>query len=606
MSGQSFGAAMATDAGGGWWRISLTGTLPQAGAIAVVGVLSAGARTFAGNGTSGILVWGPNLTQGLDVRPFAVTQGAVAGPVIFNPPMALTPGGVEMWAACAGGPKWGGANVLVSYDGTTYEEVGVIDARARYGQLTASFAAGSDPDTTNTAGVDLTASATGDPNDNTSGELTSATQAVADASGTLCLILPAAGTTEQAELIAYETATPTAGGNRFSLNPASPPNYTRRGVLNTPIGMHSAAAPFIRLDQAVFDFPYLATQAGKSVFVKFQSFNLWGQALTPLSNCVAYSAVPVPLGSRAPTSTAWTATPTTISNGGTSVPAILVTGKSDNPSASAIEFFYRQTGTSAFVSAGTTSNSATQFLITGVAAGQTYDVAVAYIVNGVLGQLQIITGGGSTTPSGGSGGAPGTALLNDSVTSASSKTFTCPSGSYAHVDIVLTGFAGAGSGQYSGGKGGSFTDTGGGGGGVVIVKGFPVTPGTTAFTYSLPTVVGDCTCAISTTLAMTAHAGTNAGPSSEGVGAAASTGNLATGATSVTAYAGHNGGLTDTWDGGGPGATINVSSGAVTTPGADNTNDNTAGVVPGQGGAGSALSSPQPGGGCNLLIIARA
>ncbi len=33
--------------------------------------------------------------------------------------------------------------------------------------------------------------------------------------------------------------------------------------------------------------------------MKFQSFNLWGGAPTPLSNCIAYSVIPVPLGARA-------------------------------------------------------------------------------------------------------------------------------------------------------------------------------------------------------------------------------------------------------------------------------------------------------------------
>ena len=66
------------------------------------------------------------------------------------------------------------------------------------------------------------------------------------------------------------------------------------------------------------------------------------------------------------------------------------------------------------------------------------------------------------------------------------------------------------------------------------------------------------------------------------------------------------GGLTDTWDGGGPGATINVASGTVTTPGPDNTAQGAPGAIPGQAGAGSIYYGVQLGGGCNLLIIARA
>ena len=363
----------------GWSRLSMTFQMPSTVSLSfgLFILNNAGASSFAGDGVSAMLWYGAQLSQGVDTRPYAGTTTAALAPAIFNPPMALTPSGVEMWAAVAGGANWGGANVWVSYDGSTYEQVGVISGGARYGALSASFASGSDPDTTHTLSVDLSPS---------NGTLTSAAQAVADASGTLCLINDTAP-----ELIAFETATLTAP-NRYNLT-----GYLRRGVENTPIGTHSAGAPFIRLDQAIFDFPYLATQAGKSIFVKFQSFNLWGGAPTPLSNCIAYSVIPVPLGARPPSSSAWTATPTTITNAGVSTPVILITGKSDNPSASAVEFFYRPTGTSAWTSAGTTSNSATGFTIAPVQSGQTYDVAVAYVVNGVLGQLQIITGSGTTT-----------------------------------------------------------------------------------------------------------------------------------------------------------------------------------------------------------------
>jgi hypothetical protein len=571
-------------AGGEWQRVTLTFTGIASLNVELEPLNAAGSNSYAGDGVSGVFFYGAQLTQGVDVRPYAETTAAMSGPLIFNPPMALTPSGVEMWAAVAGGANWGGANVFVSYDGTTYEEVGTINGPSRFGALTASFASHADPDTADTLSVDLSASG---------GALTSAAQAVADASGTLCLINDAAP-----ELISFETAMLT-NPNRYNLT-----SYIRRGALNTPIGAHSAGAPFIRLDQAIFDFPYLATQAGKSVYIKFQSFNLWGGSPTPLSSCVAYTAIPVPLGARPPASSAWNAAPITITNSGQATPAILITGKSDNASASAVEFFYRQTGASAWISAGTTSNSATQFTIAPVQSGQTYDVAVAYVVNGVLGQLQIISAGATTTGTGGSGNAPGTALLNDSV-AGTGKTFTCPAGSYAHVDIVITGLAGSGNGAYSGGKGGTFTDTGGGGGGAVVVKGFPVTPGTTVFTYTLPSAIGsDATCTASG-LSLTAHSGTNSTGTVEGAGAAASTGNSATGATSVTAYAGHNGGLTDAWDGGGPGATINVSSGAVTAPGPDNTAQGAAGVIPGQGGAGSIYYGVQAGGGCNLMIIAR-
>jgi hypothetical protein len=504
--------------------------------------------------------------------PAPAVEGSV-GPIIFNPPVSLTPGGIEMWAAVAGsGPNWGGANVWVSFDGTNYEQVGQVTGPARYGVLTAAFAAGTDPDTTDTCSVDLTASG---------GDLTSAAQAVADAAGTLCLI--------GSELIAFETATLT-GPNAYDLT-----GYIRRGVSGTAIAAHSSGATFVRLDQQPFRFPYLPVQAGQPVFVKFQSFNPWGNGVQDLSACVAYSAVPVPLGARAPATTAWTAAGTTITNGGVSTPAILIAGHSDNVSASAIEFFYRQSGTSAWTSAGTTSNVATQFIILPGAPGQSYDVAVAYIVSGVLGQLQVVVSG-TTTGASGSGGAPGTAVLNESVPGAGS--ITLPAGTY---DIVLTGNAGAGSGANSGGKGFSFVDTGGGGGGVTAALGF-VVAAPTLYSYTLGAVGADST-VTGTGLSLTSHSGTDAGAFSQGAGGAASTGNTAGGAASLTAYAGHAGGLVDTWDGGGAGATIAVATGAVTAPGPDNVTDGHPGAIPGQGGAGTWAAS-QGGGGANLLIIA--
>jgi hypothetical protein len=313
--------------------------------------------------------------------------------------------------------------------------------------------------------------------------------------------------------------------------------------------------------------------------------------------------VPAPANGAGPGSSAWTVTAITLSSGGQSIPALHIVGKSDNLSAMAIEFFYKPTGTSAWLSAGFCGPTTTIKDITSIQASQTYDVAVAYLVNGVLTPLQIISGAGATTGGSGSGNAPGNALLNDAV-AGSGKTFTCPAGSYAHVDIVLTGFPGAGNGTNSGGKGGTTTDRGGGGANVVVVKGFPVTPGTTVITYTLPSAVGSTTTATATGLSLGANPGTNATTVASGTGGANTGTNTATGSASVTSYAGHNGGLTDVWDGGGPGAIVAISSGTVTNPGPDNTALNSVGAIPGQGGSGDALAV-NAGGGPNILIIAR-
>lgn len=468
MSGQSFGGATVDNTGlpSGWWRISLTGTLPAAPVTAIAGVLSGGARSFAGDGTSAVLVWGPNLTQGLDVRPFTLTQAAIAGPIIFNPPAALTQNSKETWAACAGGAFWGGADVWVSLDGgSNYQLVGsTAQGPARFGALTATFGSGADPDTTDTCSVDLSASASSQGG----GDLTSAADAVADGAGTLCLV-------DGTELISFSTATLT-DPNRYDLTA-----YIRRGQLGTPIASHAAQAPFVRLDDAIFDFPFLAPNVGQVVYAKFQSFNLWGRAQTPLTNCIPYAFTPAPYGSSAPGSSAWTAVGGQLSNAGQSIPALIVTGASDNPSAQQVVFLYRLHGAGSWSSAGAHPISITSYDITSVAPGSSYDVGVAYIVNGSMGAITVIATNitaGTVTGSGSGGGSPGTVIFDSLVSG--SWSFTCPSGSYGHVDIEVWG-ADGGDFYTQEGPGFYAINWSGGSGAYSISTGNAVTPGTTAF-----------------------------------------------------------------------------------------------------------------------------
>lgn len=573
-------ATSITPVGSAWFRCSLTF---QTGDTAIQVDLrplpTSAVANYTGDGVSGCYLWGSQLTQGVDLRPYTLTTTAISGPLIFNPPTALTPGGLQTWAALAGGPNWAGANVWLSYDGTNYTLIGsTTQGRARFGTLTASLASHADPDTADTLSVDLSAS---------NGLLTSATQATTDAGGTRCLV--------GAEMIGFEVATLT-NPNRYNLT-----TYLRRGMSNTVIAAHSAGDSFIRLDEAIFTFPYDAQQAGRTATVKFQSFNQWGLGVTPLSNCVAYSTVPTPATGSGPATSAWTVTATPITGGGVNIPALLITGACDNLNATSIEFFYRPTGTSRWISAGFRGVSTTSLYITAIQSGTTYDVGVAYLVGGVLTPIVLATGSGSgTTGGGGSGGGVGTALVNTSVTGPGGGVALGGSG-YTHVDIILTGYAGAGNGTGSG-KGG-FTDRGGGGGMVVVVKGFPATP-TTVISWNLAASAVNSTCT-GTGLSLTAKPGADATTGASGAGGV-TTGvtNTATGSTSVTNYAGRNGGLTDIWDGGGPGATIDIASGTVTNPGPDMTFDFSNGSIPGQGGAGMS-NNPLAGGGANILIIAR-
>jgi hypothetical protein len=256
--------------GEGWYRASITVALQDGDttANAVVEICDdSGDETWAGDGADGVYAWGLQLSQGLDLRPYAATRNYIAGPMLFNPPSVITEGGLEAWAAVSGGANWGGCNVWVSLDGgDNYAEAGSIEQAARYGRLwNADFPSHADPDTADTLHVDLGMS---------NGVLTSAANAAADQGATLCLV--------DNELVCFSTATLTQA-NRYDLT-----GYIRRGYLGTPISLHGVTAPLVRLDGAPAIIPFNPAQVGKTVYVKFQSFNLWGRALQSLADCNAY------------------------------------------------------------------------------------------------------------------------------------------------------------------------------------------------------------------------------------------------------------------------------------------------------------------------------
>lgn len=189
-------------------------------------------------------------------------------PILYEPPASLTGGGLELWVVATGASAdWGGCEVDVSLDGSTYKPVGTILRGGRQGVLTANLPSGADPDTVDTLSVDLTES---------KGQLLSGSQADADSFVTLCLC--------NLELVSYETATLTSAYH-YDLT------YLRRGAYGTPIAAASAGDQFARLDPASSLVKYIfpANFIGQTIFVKLQSFNLFGNELQDLSIVTAYS-----------------------------------------------------------------------------------------------------------------------------------------------------------------------------------------------------------------------------------------------------------------------------------------------------------------------------
>lgn len=201
-------------------------------------------------------------------------------PIIFEPPPSLAGPAAQIWIAASGGtsgfadPNWGGANVWISTDGASYANVGAISGPAAQGVLTASLSgsAGS-PDTADTLAVNVAESGA---------TLATATDLQAQLAATLCIV--------DNELVSYATSTLTAA-NRYSLT------RLYRGLYGSTITAHSVGAPFACLNgSAIFKYDLPTQFIGVTLYVKLQSFNVFGAGLQDLSGCAAYTYKPVGSG----------------------------------------------------------------------------------------------------------------------------------------------------------------------------------------------------------------------------------------------------------------------------------------------------------------------
>ena len=131
-----------------------------------------------------------------------------------------------------------------------------------------------DPEVTNYFPVDLAQSA---------GVLQSGTQTDADSYRTLCY---AGG-----ELIAFQGVNLTAA-NKYNVGQDGIGNvYLRRGLFGTNITTHAAGESFARLDDAIFTYVYDPSFIGKTIYLKFTSFNTTGLMEQSIANATAYQFV---------------------------------------------------------------------------------------------------------------------------------------------------------------------------------------------------------------------------------------------------------------------------------------------------------------------------
>lgn len=199
--------------------------------------------------------------------------GNVNTPILFEAPINLSKSGQhEIWMAVSGAnANWGGCSVWVSQDNTEYHQIGKIYGPARMGVCggTGTFAVTADPYT----GVvnqtwDLTESR---------GVLTAGSQQDADSFRTLVYF--------DGEFMSY------AGLTLVSANVYNPAGYIRRGLFGSNIAAHNVGSQVARLDDAIFTYVYDPSFLGRTIYLKFTSFNTNGLVEQSIANATAYQFI---------------------------------------------------------------------------------------------------------------------------------------------------------------------------------------------------------------------------------------------------------------------------------------------------------------------------
>lgn len=166
-------------------------------------------------------------------------------------------GGNQVFIGVNAPSGWGGCSVWLSDNGENYSRIGSITQQARMGRTRLAF-----NETANACEVTLN-----------QGVLKGGTHIDAERANTLCWV--------NGEALSYEGAN-MAPNNQFSLTGLV------RGQYGTNAINHNAGERFIRVDEALFRYPYRKEDIGKTIYLKFTSMNLFGSNEQELDEVQAY------------------------------------------------------------------------------------------------------------------------------------------------------------------------------------------------------------------------------------------------------------------------------------------------------------------------------
>lgn len=189
---------------------------------------------------------------------YGISPSNANAPIIFEAPDTLVTSGkgLEVWICVSGSVNWGGAEIWVSNDNSSYSFLATATSPCRTGNITL--------DSSTTMDIDLTES---------NGSLTSVTAADAVALSTLSYA--------DGELMAYSTATLT-GTHKYQLGGLV------RGAYGTSNTTHLANTRWARLDNSVIKMPFTLDKVGSTIYFKILSYNQYGTSRQNLAD-VGYS-----------------------------------------------------------------------------------------------------------------------------------------------------------------------------------------------------------------------------------------------------------------------------------------------------------------------------
>ena len=172
-------------------------------------------------------------------------------------------GGNQIFVGVNAPSGWGGCSVWLSDNDQTYQRIGNISQQARMGRTKYGFAQNG-----NFCNVVIN-----------QGVLKSGTHIDAERGNTLCWV--------NGEALSYENVE-VHPNNWFTLQGLV------RGQYGTNAINHSADERFVRVDEALFRYPYRKEDIGKTIYLKFTSMNLFGSNEQGLDEVQSYQYTIVP------------------------------------------------------------------------------------------------------------------------------------------------------------------------------------------------------------------------------------------------------------------------------------------------------------------------